>query len=149
MSYAGLWRFAVATTKKKKTVKKISSKRAQAESVPAAESSTAKLERLIAEKESAITDGSLQVALAIASITQLVIVDASTDPFSVDPEDLFELKFNDNRVGLADDDMPIFKANLAEMLPSIREDIFEGIDDNANLDIALVVDFVTLSLVSR
>jgi hypothetical protein len=102
---------------------------------------------MIAAKEAEIDDGSLQVALALASITQLVTVDATTEPFSVDPDDLFLLKFNDPKVGLADDDIAIFKANLAELLPSISADISE-IDENANVEIGLVVDFVTVSLLA-
>lgn len=133
---------ATRSTRKKTAAKKAPLRGANRES------GEAKLRNLIASKEAEIEDGSLQVALAIASITQLVTVDATTDPFSVDPDDLFTLKFNDPKVGLADDDMPIFKANLARLLPTIAVDI-AAIDDNANVAIGLVVDFVTVSLLAQ
>jgi hypothetical protein len=103
------------------------------------------LAALIEEKEATVTDGALQVVIAIASVTTLVTVDATQDPPVFEPEDLGSLTFGDPRVGLTDEGVAIFKANLKVLLPRIADDI-DQIPDNANLNIGEVARFVQLSL---
>jgi hypothetical protein len=90
-------------------------------------------------------DGALEVCLAIASVTTLVTVDASEEPFAVDPPDLFQRRFCDDRVGLSDRQMPIFKANLGALLPQVAVDIAR-IADNAQIQIGDLSDFVADAL---
>jgi len=92
-----------------------------------------------------IKDGRLEVVTAIADTTDLVTLDPTTEPPTVEPEDLFDLTFNDNRVGIDDEQMRLFKASLEELLPEITSDI-ERIPNNANLVIDNVAEFVRLSL---
>lgn len=96
----------------------------------------------------AIKDGRLEVATAIADTTSLVTVDPTTEPFTTDPEDLFDLTFNDDRVGIDDNQMRLFKASLEELLPEISREI-ERIDNNSNLLIEDVAEFVMLALSAR
>jgi hypothetical protein len=107
-----------------------------------------KLDDLIAGKQLAIGDGSIQVVIAIASITNLVTVDTSKDPPTVSPDNLGDLTFNDPAVGISDDQMPIFRANLKTLLPLIGDDI-DQIPDNSNLPIAKVARFVQLSIMAK
>jgi hypothetical protein len=71
----------------------------------------------------AIKDGRLEVATAIADTTDLVTVDPTTDPFTTEPDDLFDRRFNDDRVGIDDSQMRIFKSSLEALLPEIERDI--------------------------
>lgn len=96
----------------------------------------------------AIKDGRLEVAMAIADTTDLVTVDPTTEPFTTDPDDLFERTFNDDRVGIDDNQMRLFKASLEELLPEIARDI-ERIPENSNLLIDDVAEFVRLALRAR
>lgn len=93
------------------------------------------------------TDGRLEVALAIASCTNLVTVDATAHPFTGVPDDLFDRTFNDPKVGLDDDQMRVFKAALKRLLPTITDDV-DQIPENANQPIAQVAEFVRLSLLA-
>jgi hypothetical protein len=103
------------------------------------------LAALITKKEAEVTDGAIQVVIAIASVTTLVTVDTTQDPPVFDPPDLGTLTFNDPRVGMTDHGVAIFKANLKILLPQIADDI-DQIPDNANLNIGDVARFVQLSL---
>jgi hypothetical protein len=96
----------------------------------------------------AIKDGRLEVATAIADTTDLVTVDPTTTPPTVDPDDLLDRRFNDERVGIDDNQMRIFKASLEELLPEIVRDI-EKIPENSNLLIDDVAEFVRLALRAR
>jgi hypothetical protein len=116
-------------------------KRAPSSSTAARET----LAALIRKKEALVTDGAIQVVMAIASVTTLVTVDTSVDPPTFDPEDLGSLTFDDPRVGLTDHGVAIFKANLKIMLPQIAADI-DQIPDNASLNIGDVARFVQVSL---
>ena len=95
-----------------------------------------------------IKDGRLEVATAIADTTDLVTVDPTTEPFTTDPENLFNMKFNDDRVGIDDNQMRLFKESLEELLPEISRDI-ERIPNNSNLLIEDVAEFVLLALSTR
>jgi hypothetical protein len=103
------------------------------------------LAALIRKKEAAVTDGALQIVIAVASVTTLVTVDTTQQPPVFDPPDLGSLTFGDPRVGLSDQGVAIFKANLKILLPQIAGDI-DQIPDNANLNIGDVARFVQLSL---
>jgi hypothetical protein len=96
----------------------------------------------------AIKDGRLEVATAVADTTDLVTVDPTTETFTTDPEDLFDLKFNDDQVGIDNNQMRLFKASLEELLPEITSDI-ERIPNNSNLVIEDVAEFVMLALSAR
>lgn len=96
----------------------------------------------------AIKDGRLEVATAIADTTDLVTVDPTTEPFTTDPKNLFDLTFNDDLVGIDDNQMRLFKASLEELLPEISRDI-ERIPNNSNLVIEEVAEFVMLALSAR
>ena len=119
---------------KKKTVRAMSATQAQA-----------RLEALISEREAVVGDGSLQVVIAIASVTTLVTVDTAQRPPVVTPANLGALTFNDPQVGMSNAQVAIFKANLKLLLPQISADI-DLIPDNANLQIAQVAKLVRLSL---
>jgi hypothetical protein len=109
----------------------------------------ATINTLIATKQAAVgpKDGRLEVALAISATTALVTVDASTTPFSTNPDDLFDRTFNDAKVGISDDQMAIFKANLTVLLPEITDDIAQ-IPENSALPIEKVAELVRLSLLA-
>ena len=96
----------------------------------------------------AIKDGRLEVATAIADTTDLVTVDPTTEPFTTEPDDLFDRRFNDTKVGIDDDQMRLFKASLKELLPEISQEI-ERIPRNSNLLIDDVAEFVRLALRAR
>jgi len=108
------------------------------------------LAQLIAAKNQAIgpDDGALQVALAIAGVSQLVTVDASKIPLQSTPSNLFDLTFNNSNVGISDNQMPTFKANLSQLLPQIANDISQ-IPANAALTIGQVAEFVRVSLLAQ
>lgn len=105
--------------------------------------------QLIAAKAntSGASDGRLQVALAIASVSSLVTVDATVHPFTTKPVDLFDRAFNDNQVGLDDEQMASFKASLSVLLPQIQSDIIQ-IPENSALEIEDVAEFVRVSLLA-
>jgi hypothetical protein len=102
---------------------------------------------LITKKSSSAhtPDGAFEVVLAIAAVTDLVRVDATTTPFSTIPDDLFDRTFNDTKVGIDDSQMNIFKANLALQLSEIKADI-SNIPENSNEKIGDVAEFIRLSL---
>lgn len=105
------------------------------------------LERMIAEKQQEVGDGSLQVIMAIASCTSLVTVDLTRNPPRVTPPNLGSLRFNDPLVGLSNTQMAVFKANLAILLPLIAEDVAK-IPENAGLKISSVANFVRVALLA-
>src|SRR4051794_30791496 len=109
-----------------------------------------RLNALLSQQQAAVApkDGRIEVALAIASVSSLVTVDASEHPFTTGPEDLFDRTFNDAGVGIADEQMPTFKANLSKLLPEITGDIRQ-LPDNANMPIEKVAEFVRLSLLAK
>ena len=125
--------------------KKTAGGRAAAREVARGTSARETLAALIRKKEEAVTDGAIQIVIAIASVTTLVTVDTTQDPPAFEPSDLGELTFGDPRVGLTDQGVAIFKANLKILLPQIADDI-DQIPDNANLNIGDVARFVQLSL---
>jgi hypothetical protein len=116
---------------------------------PAVPPHIAAINSLIAAKQAAIgpKDGRLEMALAIAATTALVTVDASTTPFTTDPDDLFDRNFDDPKVGISDDQMAIFKANLTVLLPEITDDISQ-IPENSDMPIEKTAEFVRLSLLT-
>ena len=100
---------------------------------------------LIRKKEAAVTDGAIQVVMAIASVTSLVTVDTTQNPPVFDPDDLGSQTFADPRVGVTNEGVAIFKSKKKIMLPKIYHEKAE-IPDNANLNIGDVAKFVQLSL---
>jgi hypothetical protein len=112
-----------------------------------AAAATRAMDRLIADKEREVGDGSLQVILAIASVSSLVTVNTSTSPATLTPSNLGQLTFNDVNVGLSNTQMAIFKANLTTLLPRIATDIAK-IPENAALNIVDVAKFVRLALLA-
>ena len=114
----------------------------------ALEVAQARLREMIAEREREVSDGGLEIAIAIASVSSLVTVDASQDPFAVDPTDLGDRTFADPRVGISSEKMAIFKSNLKRLLPQIAADLAQ-IPEHADLRIADVAEFIHLSLMRR
>jgi hypothetical protein len=109
-------------------------------------------ERTVADisHASATTDGRLEIAEAISTTTTKVSVDPTTTPFTTKPDDLFDLTFNDDNVGIDDEDlMKVFKAFLKRRLPSIAQLIEDKIPANPNLEIELVAQFVFAALGSK
>ena len=80
-------------------------------------------------------------------VTNLVTIDLTRTPPKIVPANLGALTFNDAKVGMSNGQMPIFKGNLAALLPEIGADIAQ-IPDNAGLQIGKVADFVRLSLLA-
>jgi hypothetical protein len=121
-----------------------------AQASPATSPHIRKLDNLITAKQASIApkDGRLELALAIAATTKLVIVDPTTTPFTTTPDDLFDLTFVDAAVGIDDDQMPVLKASLSVLLADISDDISE-IPENAALPIEKVAEFVRLSLLAK
>jgi hypothetical protein len=111
-----------------------------------AASATAHMEGLIAAHEATAQDGRLEVATALAMTSSLVTVDASTEPFSTTPENLFTLTFDDNQVGINTGDLVrTFLANLKSLLPQIATNL-DQVPENPAMQISLVVRFVRLAL---
>jgi hypothetical protein len=88
-------------------------------------------------------DGSIELAMAIASVSAKVTVTAR--PLKVTPPDLFELTFNDPHVGITNTQMEDVKSNLAHLLPDIADDIAR-IPDDAGAAIEDVQEFIRLAL---
>jgi len=63
------------------------------------------------------------VAQAIALTNDRVKVDWILDPFTTEPADLFDLRFNDERVGITDEDMVVFKNHLKQLLPLTEDPV--------------------------
>ena len=91
------------------------------------------------------TDGRLEVCQAIAATSTLVTVDVSQTPFRTVPRDLPLRKFGDEKVGISDAQMEIFKAHLKELLDSIPSAI-DGIANDASQTVASVQQIVALAL---
>jgi hypothetical protein len=92
-----------------------------------------------------VTDGRLEVALSVARVSRLVQVDASQTPTQLTPPDLFLLAFNDNTVGISDEQMKVFKNTLKGFLPKIGAKI-DGIAEDASQIVGDVADIVWLAL---
>jgi hypothetical protein len=104
---------------------------------------------LIAARENTARDGRLEVATALAMTSDKVTVDASQEPFSTNPDNLFTLTFNDNRIGITTPDlMRAFLANLKRLIPEIADDL-EHVPENPAMQIQLVVRFVRLALLQE
>jgi hypothetical protein len=88
-------------------------------------------------------DGSIELAMAIASVTSKVTV--ALNPLRVEPDDLFELTFNDPTVGISNAQMADVKANLTFLLPEIADDIAR-IPEDASNEIEDVQEFIRLAL---
>jgi hypothetical protein len=104
----------------------------------------AKLEAMTAARQQA-THGSLMVIMAIASITDLVMVDTTVSPFTFKPPNLPNLTFNDPLVGIQDGQMPIFKSNLSKFLPEISADI-DKIPNDAAVFVRNVANYINTCL---
>jgi len=104
---------------------------------------------LIAARENTARDGRLEVATALAMTSDKVTVDASQEPFSTNPDNLFTLTFNDNRIGITTPDlMRAFLANLKRLIPEIADDL-EHVPESPTMQIQLVVRFVRLALLQE
>ena len=106
----------------------------------------AHMEGLIAATEATARDGRLEVATALAMTSDKVTVDASTQPFTTEPADVFALTFADSKVGITTPDLVrTFVANLKRLLPEIAPNL-DQIPENPAMQIRLVVRFVRLAL---
>ena len=89
-------------------------------------------------------NGQLEVALAVKRVSDLITVDPSQTPFRTTPPNLFQLAFNDNKVGISDDEMEFFKARLKELLPEVSDTI-DGIPADPSQIIGDVAQIVWLA----
>jgi len=104
----------------------------------------ADLKKLLKQMRAARTDdGSIELAMAIASQTSKVTV--AVNPLRIEPDDLFELAFNDPAVGITNAQMAKVKANLQFLLPEIASDIAR-IPEDASNEIEDVQEFIRLAL---
>ena len=111
-----------------------------------AASAATHMENLIAANEATAQDGRLEVATSIAMTSDMVTVDANTEPFTTTPANLFTLTFDDNQVGISTADlMRTFLANLKTLLPQIASNL-DQIPENPGITIQSVVRFVRLAL---
>lgn len=78
-------------------------------------------------KKQSLRDGALELAAAIASLSETVRLDASSKPFVTDPTNLFECTFHD--VGIGDGQMALLREQLKQLLPEIASDL----DENARI----------------
>lgn len=105
---------------------------------------TGDLKQLIAQmKAQGTDDGTIELAMAIAAVSSKVTLTAS--PLKVTPPDLFQLTFDDPKVGISNAQMESVKSNLASLLPEIAADIAQ-IPDNADAQIEDAHEFVRLAL---
>jgi len=111
----------------------------------AASDPNAEMETLLEAKRLAVTTGTVQVVIALASVTSVVTVDTTKKPIKVNPPNLRDLSFAD--VGLDDDGVAIFKENLIVLLDFIADDI-RKLPDNRNVNIGKVLEFVRLSILA-
>ena len=72
-------------------------------------------------------------------------VDSTATPFIFKPANLPSLAFNDRAVGIDDGQMPIFKSNLAILLPQISDDI-DKIPNNAAMTVRKVAAYINTCL---
>ena len=101
--------------------------------------------KLTAAPAASVFDGRLQVAQAMEATSDLVSVDENTG--ATTPAKLFNLSFNDPKVGINDvEAMRLFKANLAVLLPSIALQIDAQIDADPSQNIGAVASVVELLL---
>lgn len=109
----------------------------------------ARFDDLIAARESTARDGRLEVATALAMTSDKVTVDASTEPFTTVPPNLFTLTFDDRLVGMTTPDLVrAFLANLKRLLPDIAHDL-DQIPENPAMQIQMIVRFVRLALLQE
>jgi len=96
-----------------------------------------------------------EVANAIALTTDLVTVDLlAPDLFITKPPNLFDLRFNDKRVGITDDQMGVFKNHLKQLLLrqlllkqlSPLTEVIDRVPDDASLLIRDVAELVGRAL---
>ena len=95
-------------------------------------------------KDAYCQDTRLQLALSVARVSALVQVDASKTPFQTVPDGLFLRAFNDNRVGISDEQMAFFKARLKDFLPEVGSTI-DGIAEDSSQFIGDVARLVWLA----
>lgn len=102
-----------------------------------------------AHRRRAIRDGSLELATAIASLSQAVRLDSSREPFVTEPADLFSLTFLDAGIGL--DQMPLLREQLMELLPEIAPDLNDnsGVLDQPGHRIESYAAFVRIALLMK
>lgn len=67
------------------------------------------------------SDGALELAVALASLTTLVQVDLRPTPFRAEPADLFDRTFSS--VGLNEDQMGFLREQLKLSLPAIAAEL--------------------------
>lgn len=91
------------------------------------------------------SDGRLEVAIAAAMTSDRVRVDTTATPFTTAPDNLFDRTCR--QVGITHQHMPLFKANLAELLPEI-ETFISNLDDDADQTIEGIAEQVKITLLN-
>ena len=95
-----------------------------------------------------IKSGRLEVAIAVARTSHLVSVDPTQIPPTSIPPDLFVRTFNDDRVGIDDEQMRQFKERLKLLLPEISADV-DKVPENSNQVIGDVAFFIRVALMKE
>jgi hypothetical protein len=103
------------------------------------------MDELIQAKGLEVTTGSIQVIIALASVTTVVTINTSVKPPAIQPPNLGEKTFKD--VGLDDDGVAVFKENLKVLLDFIPGEI-DKLPDNSNVKISKVMEFIRLSILA-
>lgn len=85
------------------------------------------------------------IVLAIAMTTDRVKVDKTKEPFKTSPANLFNLRFNDERVGITDEQMKLFKKRLKKRLSIIGKDV-DSIPNDASQRIRAVAETMLKAL---
>ena len=134
----------MATKKTASAPKKVAAKKAAAKAVVKTAAPPAARALSSAAMDIRPTDGSLEVCEAIAAVSGLVTI-VSAEPLKVNPLRLFLLPFNDEKVGISDDQMRVFKARLKALLPSIPSAI-DGIAEDSSQIVGDVHQIVLLAL---
>ena len=74
-----------------------------------------------ARKRRELRDGALELATAIASMSETVHVVSSGEPFVTEPANLFEHTFSE--VGIGDGQMELLREQLKQLLPQIAAEL--------------------------
>jgi hypothetical protein len=90
-------------------------------------------------------EGALQIAIAIASLSRKVKVDARSRPPRVDPPDLWNRRLDDADIHITDAHMPAFRAHLAALLPGISGEM-DKFPDRANVKVSRIAGLVADAL---
>ncbi|MEP7366465.1 MAG: hypothetical protein ABI972_24675 [Acidobacteriota bacterium] len=102
-----------------------------------------------ARKRRGLRDGALELATAIASMSEAVRLDLSREPFVTEPVNLFDLTFGE--AGIGEEQMPLLREQLKALLPEIAEELDSNgqVLDQAGHRIESYAAFVRIALLMK